>query len=173
MVISSFSVLCLRSSCCAEGGWQQRYLQPMWLHLENLTYILNPPVPRASYVYFLYLHKIPHRCKGYSGFVTIQPCCQSVSCSDSKNMWTFQWYVFPHEVGLGLIMICRKSTFVRLVWRSWRGLQVEMGYQEGWTYVLILESNNVSFCQIEIELTHRIIPEQLIDIHFFKKLSIF
>jgi len=50
-------------------------------------------------------------------------------------------------------------------------MQVEMGYQEGWTYLLILESNNVSFCEIQIELTHRIIPEQFIVIQFFKELS--
>jgi hypothetical protein len=29
--------------------------------------------------------------------------------------------VFLHEVGLGINMICRKSTFVRMVWQSSRG----------------------------------------------------
>jgi len=118
-LISSFSVLCLGSSCCAEGGWQHRYLQPLWLHLENIT-SSTPRCRMPVNVYFLFLHKIPQRCKGYNGFVTLQPCCQWVSCSDSKNMWTCQWYVFPHEGGLGINMTCRKSTFVRLVCQSSR-----------------------------------------------------
>lgn len=153
-LVLSFCVLCLGCTCSPEGCLLQSCLQSVWLHLENLNIRLQPPVLHASCLHVLYLHKIAQRCNRYNGFVTVQTCCQWVSCSNSKNVWNCQWQVwFSMRLAIG-----GKWHLENWPWLEWCGIlrgamHVGTGYQQGWMHLLILELSKISFFKDKLNLS--------------------